>query len=223
MERKAVYHGLKPGSYSFQLRYQGSSGILSPAQEALKLHIAPFWHETLAFRITIAILFLLLIIAYFLWLLSRAKVEHQTEMEKFRNELLRDFSLEFVSMGARTSSETPAASVRNFGKDDEDFMRRAMQVVRSNIDNPEFSVENFAGEMFMSRSNLHLRIKALFGVSSLEFIKTVRINEACRLLHEKKYSMAEVGYMTGFATPSYFAAAFHKFMGCTPSEYVRRN
>ncbi len=50
--------------------------------------------------------------------------------------------------------------------------------------------------MNMSRSNLHIRSKALFGVSAHEFIKTVRFNEA---------------------------SAFRKFLGCTPTEYVRKN
>ena len=79
-----------------------------------------------------------------------------------------------------------------------------------------------ASEMNMSRSNLHLRVKALFGVPALEFIKTIRLNEACRLLHEKKYSIAEIAYMTGFATPSYFASAFRRSMGVTPTEYIRK-
>lgn len=44
-----------------------------------------------------------------------------------------------------------------FYKADEEFMRKAMQVVKKNLDNPEFSVEVLASEMNMSRSNLHLR------------------------------------------------------------------
>ena len=73
-------------------------------------------------------------------------------------------------------------------------MRTAMQVVKENIDNPDFSVEALASAMNMSRSNLHLRVKALFGVSSLEFIKTVRLNEACRLLLERMHSISEIAY-----------------------------
>ena len=98
-----------------------------------------------------------------------------------------------------------------------------MQVVKKNLDNAGFTVEVLASEMNMSRSNLHLRFKALFGVSAHEFIKTVRFNEACRLLLEKKYSMSEIGYMVGFTTPSYFAAAFRRFLGCTPSDYLRQH
>lgn len=102
-------------------------------------------------------------------------------------------------------------------------MRQAMKVTKENIDNAEFSIDDFATAMLMSRSYLNLRVKALFGVSPLDFIKTVRFNEACRLLKEDKYSVAEISYKVGFSTPSYFTAAFKHFMGCTPKEWLKKN
>lgn len=80
-----------------------------------------------------------------------------------------------------------------------------------------------AGKMLMSRSNLNIRVKALFGVSPLDFVKTVRFNEACRLLREARLSVAEISYKVGFTTPSYFTAAFRRFMGCTPSDWLKQN
>ncbi|MBR6055031.1 MAG: helix-turn-helix domain-containing protein [Bacteroidales bacterium] len=227
VDRKAAYHGLSHGNYTFRLDYRSSSGIPCPGETTLRLRVAAFWYETLAARIVIALLLLLVVVGYFLWLISKEKEEHQSEMEKFRNELLQDFSLEFVSLGAsqpsgREDRSRQASAEKNFGKGDEEFMRNAVRVVKKNLDNPDFSVPMLASEMNMSRSNLHLRVKALFGVPALEFIKTIRLNEACRLLHEKKYSIAEIAYMTGFATPSYFASAFRRSMGVTPTEYIRK-
>ena len=45
----------------------------------------------------------------------------------------------------------------------------------------------------------------------------------CRLLLERKQSISEIAYATGFATPSYFAATFRHVIGCTPTEYIKRN
>ena len=101
-------------------------------------------------------------------------------------------------------------------------MRNAMDVVKKNLGNSNFSVDEFASELNMSRSNLHLRIKKIFGTSPLDFIKTVRFNEACRLLLEKDHTISEISYMVGFASPSYFAAAFHRFIGCTPTEFAAK-
>jgi len=223
LDRMASYHGLSYGDYTFHLQYRNSAGVTSPEQLCFSFTIPPHWWETLTFRALLIFFLSLLFVIFVRWLLERKKAEYQTEMEKVRNELLSEFSLEFVRIGADKSAPNESSVARVFYKGDEEFMRKAMQVVKKNLDNPDFTVEALASEMNMSRSNLHIRAKALFGVSSHEFIKTVRFNEACRLLLEKKHSVAEIGYMVGFTTPSYFASAFHRFMGCTPTEYVRQN
>lgn len=48
---------------------------------------------------------------------------------------------------------------------DEELLRKAIAVIERNMDNVEFSTEQFAREMNMSRSNLHLKLKAITGKS----------------------------------------------------------
>ena len=220
-DREAVYRGLKPGNYTFLLRYRNSSGAYSEAK-ACRIKLRAHWYETVAAKMIGIMVLILAVFAVIAWLLSRKEEEHKVEMEKVRSDLLRDFSLEFVGIGANKTPDKESSVAQVFEKSDENFMRQAMKVVRENLDNPDFSIDDFAGRMFMSRSNLNLKVRALFGVSPLEFIKTVRFNEACRLLTEKNHSITQIAYMVGFTTPSYFASAFRHFMGCTPSEYVRR-
>lgn len=222
-DRTASYHGLEAGRYVFSVSYSNSAGIPSPEEAVLMFTIPPFWYETMVFKALWMLLLGMGAIGFVMYLFARKKAQYQSEMERVRNELLNEFSLDFVRIGANGTGTSESTVAKVFYKADEEFMRRAMQVVKDNLDNPDFTVEVLAEEMHMSRSNLHLRSKALFGVSCHEFIKTVRFNEACRLLQEKKYSVAEIGYMVGFTTPSYFAAAFHRFMGCTPTDYQRRN
>lgn len=105
---------------------------------------------------------------------------------------------------------------------DEDLLRKAIEVVERNMDNVEFSTEQFAREMNMSRSNLHLKLKAITGKSAIDFIHKIRFGRACQLLKEGKYSVSEISYMVGYNTPSYFAARFKKYMGCLPTEYVKK-
>lgn len=105
---------------------------------------------------------------------------------------------------------------------DEEMIRNAIAVVEKNMDNVEFSTEQFAREMNMSRSNLHLKLKAITGKSAIDFIHKIRFNRACQLLKEGKYTVAEVSFMVGYNSPSYFAARFKKFVGCLPTEYGRK-
>lgn len=223
-DRTAVYHKLKPGNYTFRLTYRNCSGVQSEEECQIKVKIRPHWYETFTARIILIAFLLLIVMLDSRRRLRNNKKEYKSQLEKVRNELLREFSLEFINTApAAQETKAKAHDKKKFGKADEEFMRKAMEAVRANLGNQEFSVDNFAQEMNMSRSNLHIKIKSLFGVSPIDFIKTLRFNEACRLLLEKKYSISEIGYMTGYSTPSYFASAFHRFMGCTPSEYLAQH
>lgn len=106
---------------------------------------------------------------------------------------------------------------------DEEFLRKAKEVIERHIDDQEFSTETFAQEMLMSRSGLHLKMKALTGESTYEFIRKIRFNKACKLLREGGYTIAEISNMTGFNTPSYFSTSFKKYFGYMPTEYAKNN
>lgn len=102
---------------------------------------------------------------------------------------------------------------------DEELLKRAVKVVEKHMDNVDFSTDEFAREMFMSRSSLHRKMKALTGESANEFIHKMRFNKACKLLKEGRYSVSEISAIVGFNTPSYFTTSFKKYFGCLPSEY----
>lgn len=110
----------------------------------------------------------------------------------------------------------------SFNAMDEQILNKAISIVENNMDNTEFSTEEFAKAMNMSRSNLHLKLKALTGESALDFIRKIRFKEACRLLKDGRYSISEISDMVGFNSPSYFATCFKKYMGCLPTEYIRK-
>ncbi|MEG1686200.1 MAG: response regulator, partial [Bacteroides sp.] len=108
-----------------------------------------------------------------------------------------------------------------FNAMDEELLSKAVAIVEKNMDNIEFSTDEFAKEMNMSRSNLHLKLKAITGESSIDFIRKLKFNKACKLLAEGRYTISEVSTMVGFNTPSYFATSFKKYFGCLPTEYIK--
>ena len=110
-----------------------------------------------------------------------------------------------------------------FNAMDEALLKRDMAIVEKNMDNIEFSTDEFAREMNMSRSNLHLKLKAITGESTIDFIRKIRFNEAAKLLKDGRYTVAEVSTMVGFNTPSYFATSFKKYFGCLPTEYIKKS
>ena len=96
-----------------------------------------------------------------------------------------------------------------------------MRVVEDHMSDTEFTVEEMVKEMAVSRSKLYLKLKALTGQSTSEFIRTVRLKRAVQLFEQSDYSVKEIMYMTGFNTSSYFSKCFKKQFGVVPSEYVK--
>ena len=104
---------------------------------------------------------------------------------------------------------------------DADFLTRAAEIVDKNLTNENFSIEDLSSELCVSRSTLHLKMKAITGDSPSAFVRKMRLTKACKLLVEHKYSVTEISEMVGFSSPSYFATLFRKHVGCMPSDYVK--
>ncbi|WP_040540363.1 hybrid sensor histidine kinase/response regulator transcription factor [Pedobacter arcticus] len=109
-----------------------------------------------------------------------------------------------------------------FNSLDEDFLRNAIAIMEKNVTDAEFSVDKFSKEIGMSRSNLYLKLKAITGESATDFIKRIRFKKAIELLQTKKYTVAQVAYMSGFNSPSYFSTSFKQYYNCMPTEYIAR-
>ncbi len=74
----------------------------------------------------------------------------------------------------------------------------------------------------MSRTDLHRKLKQCTGMSATEYIRYARVQRAAALLAERPgRSIAEIAYMVGFSSPSYFTRAFEEFYLEAPSAYKR--
>jgi DNA-binding response OmpR family regulator len=102
----------------------------------------------------------------------------------------------------------------------EQFVRRAMQVVRDNMSNPEFGKDDFASQMNVSGSLLYKKVKSLTGLSPTDLIKSARMKKAMDLLITKRYTITEVSEMCGFSSVAYFSTVFRKHYGKPPSEFL---
>ncbi len=103
---------------------------------------------------------------------------------------------------------------------DEDFLKRALQLIEDNIDNTGLSVEYFAHEMRVSRPLLFIKIKALTNQTPKNFVKSIRLKRAAQLLQQRKLRITEVAYAVGFQNPRYFSKCFQKEFGQTPTDYT---
>ena len=105
---------------------------------------------------------------------------------------------------------------------DEELMERIMKVVNENLSDSDFNVEKMCDEVGVSRTQLHRKLKEMTGVPTSEFLRNIRLNEAARLIRERKINITQVSYMVGFANNSHFSTAFKKYFGMSPTEYAAK-
>jgi signal transduction histidine kinase/DNA-binding response OmpR family regulator/streptogramin lyase len=102
---------------------------------------------------------------------------------------------------------------------DETFITKALDIVRANMEDETFGVEELGYELAMSRSNLHRKIKALTGKSTTDFIRTIRLKEAAAKLISTEDQISEIAYKVGFNSSSYFIKSFKKEFNMSPGQY----
>ncbi len=106
---------------------------------------------------------------------------------------------------------------------DEVLMERIMKVVNKHIDDPELNVEMLASEVGLSRVHIHRKLKELTNLSTRDFIKNIRLQQAASLLaQDKRMTISEVAYAVGYTNLSHFSNSFREKYGMSPKEYMSK-
>lgn len=99
------------------------------------------------------------------------------------------------------------------------LLKKAELLIIEHIANSHFKVGDLAKKLNYSQRQLERIIKKLTGLSPLNFIKEIRLQQARQLLESRQFStVAEVGYEVGFADPGYFSKVYQRRFGKRPSE-----
>lgn len=85
----------------------------------------------------------------------------------------------------------------------------------------ELSLDSVGDILHISPAYLSTQFKKYLHVGFLDYLTEVRIQAACELLADPLRPTAEVAGMVGYEDASYFARAFKKKTGLTPTQYRR--
>ena len=103
---------------------------------------------------------------------------------------------------------------------DEMLMKRIMKSMNEHISDPDYNVEKMSEDVGVSRAQLHRKMKEMTGISTSEFIRNIRLEQAARLIKEGKINITQIAYSVGFNNQTHFSTVFKKHYGMTPSEYA---
>ena len=88
---------------------------------------------------------------------------------------------------------------------DQKMMEKAIRFVEKNLMDENLDIEKLANYLNLSQSTLYRKLKALTGKSATDFVRTIRLEYAARLLREGNNNIEEVSGMAGFAASAWRA------------------
>lgn len=106
---------------------------------------------------------------------------------------------------------------------DKAFLSKAASLIEANMSSEDFSVEWLASQLFLSRTQLYRKIKALTDQSVHEFAIAIRLNKAAELLLEGQLTATEIAYTVGYADYKGFSRIFQKQFGKTPKQFSQQH
>lgn len=107
----------------------------------------------------------------------------------------------------------------DYSSGDTRFLQDMADHIHAHLAEESFGLEQLAAALNVSKSTLHRKVKAMTGLTPLDFIRNIKLKYACAMLSRHDRTIAEVAYATGFSTPKYFTKCFKEEFGMTPTAY----
>jgi two-component system response regulator YesN len=85
------------------------------------------------------------------------------------------------------------------------------------------TVENIADVVQLNKDYFSHIFKKSIGESFTDYLNKRRIEEAKKLLLQKKYKIYEIADMVGYSDYKYFSKVFKKLVGISPNKFIKMN
>lgn len=133
--------------------------------------------------------------------------------------ILKTRAIFYHRMLSELPQQEAIATVPYINKLDTEFLETLNANIADNICDEEFSIDTMAERMNMSRSSFYRKLKAVTGMTPVDYLKNFRLEHAARLLLEGA-RITEVALMSGFTSSSYFSKCFKAKYGQNPKDYA---
>jgi len=113
--------------------------------------------------------------------------------------------------------------VAQIGKNDSSVQRIGKAVSRLRADFDQLvNIEELANLVNMSVTTFHRQFKAVTGMSPLQYQKTLRLQEARRLMLTAMLDAGSAGRRVGYSSPAQFSREYARFFGTAPKKDIDR-
>ena len=119
-------------------------------------------------------------------------------------------------------SKQPAAQIPVLATNplDKQFLDEVIDIFEKHLEDTDFTIDKLAQKMFISRTRIYSKIKAITGQTPNDFFITLRLKKAAHMLKSNpELNIIAISEQTGFSSSRYFSKLFKKAYDVTPMEY----
>ncbi|MGM9768264.1 MAG: two-component regulator propeller domain-containing protein [Candidatus Cryptobacteroides sp.] len=202
---------LKPGRYSLEICGKRSDSIAWSPVETVGLTI--FGNPWLSLPVLLVFGYLLLSAVIFMAVLFFRNKFYRKKLKDFQEDREKVLDIGDIDRHIILTVKDMQYTSENCS-----FLSRAMDVINANIENQEFSQEDFAREMGVSKTVLMVRMKELTGMSPIRLLIDARLAAAYKIIKDSRECprISDVAYSVGFNDAKYFSRQFKAKYGITP-------
>lgn len=216
-QNSAFYNQLAKGHYTFEVKATDVNGLWSDHVAQLRIHRLPaFYESTLAYCIYVALL--LLVLGVLIFSVHRQDKKQNERLWSDSREMLRIRNYLQDKQPGDESDRLPESEYRQL---DQAFVQNVTKAIQENFEETDFGVEELAAAVNVSKSTLSRKLKSITGQSPLDFIRHLKMRQACLWLQDKDRNVSEIAMALGYNDRKYFTACFKKEFGQTPTDYRR--
>lgn len=99
------------------------------------------------------------------------------------------------------------------------YSNMAVRMVAENFSDSDLKLESLAENLYISKSHLGRLFKTFTGENFSEYLRTLRLNHACKLLRETELTVDQIVVECGIKDISSFYRNFQNYIGKTPHQY----
>ena len=103
----------------------------------------------------------------------------------------------------------------------DDPMKKAMQFILQNFQD-SIQIQDLLDLTNLSYASFYPAFKKAYSMSFKDYLLSVRVGYACKLLTEGSMQISEIAYDSGFENLSNFNRQFKKIKGLTPSQFQKQ-
>lgn len=150
---------------------------------------------------------------------NREKIlELLAQIKKEKNNELTCFGFAYLILGwitNGTSAATPSGELNS------ELLSKLLLYIHDNYDK-SLTLNSIATAFGYHPAYISAYFKSRLDMCISRYINIIRLKNAVLLMRQKKYTMTQIAFDCGFHSTRTFYRAFHKELGCSPSEYASK-